>query len=152
MAATGTAEQPEAAKPPRDEHGRLLCSYCGMPTELLRNSAVIYGTDYGPVHRCPLGCGWVGCHPGTCKALGRVADRDLRQAKMAAHQAFDRLWKRKAWLMGGKRRHYQAARQAGYRWLAEQLGIDHSLCHIGFMNLAMCRRVVALCSPYLRHR
>ncbi|WP_183181763.1 zinc-finger-containing protein [Azospirillum sp. OGB3] len=130
----------------------MLCSYCGMPTELLVDSSEIYGKNYGPIYRCPLGCGWVGCHPGTRKALGRIANRQLRLAKAAAHSAFDELWKRKAVRKGGSPRHYGAARKAGYAWLREQLGIDQSVCHIGFMNLPMCHRVMDLCSPYLRKR
>lgn len=141
--------EPIAEKPPRDENGWLLCSYCGMPTVLLESSAEIYGRDYGPVYRCPIGCGWVGTHKNSSKfkALGRIANRELRQAKQAAHAAFDPLWRAK---IHRERCKPGKARAAGYRWLAEQLGIDPSVCHIGMMNVEGCRRVVEVCRPYYR--
>lgn len=131
---------------PRNEHGHLLCSYCGMLAELLRDSSPIYGRDYGPVWRCRLGCGWVGCHPGGCKPLGRIANRALRQAKQDAHRAFDALWRAKMEREGCRQK---VARNAGYAWLAEQLGIARDLCHIGYFDIETCRRVVELCRPYL---
>src|SRR5690606_10835289 len=72
---------------------------------------------------------------------------ELRKAKQAAHSAFDRLWRAKMHREGLRKKD---ARGAGYRWLAEQLGIDPKLCHIGWMDVATCRRVVEICRPYLR--
>ncbi len=138
---------PLAEKPPRDEHGRLLCSYCGTPTELLKTSEEIYGKDYGPLYRCPIGCGWVGCHRGTCKPLGRVANKELRLAKQEAHAAFDPLWRAKIDQHGCRPKE---ARKAGYQWLAGQLGINSDVCHIGMMTVEGCRRVVDVCRPFRR--
>ncbi|WP_395452908.1 zinc-finger-containing protein [Azospirillum melinis] len=151
MDATITA-QPLAEKLPRDSDGWLLCSYCGMRTELLDSSEDIYGKDYGPVYRCPIGCGWVGCHKDSAKRkpLGRIANLELRRAKQAAHVAFDALWKRKGYLLGGRRQHYREARRNGYRWLAGQLGISEDVCHIGMMSVEGCHRVIEVCKPYDR--
>lgn len=122
---------------------RPMCPYCGDPAEFLENSAVLYhGTDYGPTWRCFNCSAWVGCHKGTKRPLGRLANAELRSAKMAAHAAFDRLWKAK---IRRDQCSKKAARGAGYRWLAAQLGIDPKDCHIGMMDADLCRRVVAVC-------
>lgn len=139
-------EPPMASKPKRNEDGRILCDYCEMPAQLMEDSSPLYhGVNYGPAWVCPLGCGWVGCHKGTCKPLGRIANKELRRAKMDAHAAFDRLWQAKWRKERCSKKH---ARGAGYQWLAVQLGIDQAVCHIGMMNVAMCRRVVEVCRPY----
>jgi hypothetical protein len=72
-----------------------------------------------------------------------LADAELRAAKSAAHAAFDPLWKSKAAREGISK---SKARGKGYRWLAEQLGIDAKDCHIGMMDAPTCRRVVRVCN------
>lgn len=82
---------------------------------------------------------YVGCHKqgeGT-RPLGRLANRELRDAKQAAHLAFDRLWRNK-----GK---ITLTRKEAYAWLAEQLNINVKDCHIGQFDVMQCRRVVAIC-------
>ncbi len=112
-----------------------ICPYCGSPAEL-RDSSVIYGRSYGPAWICasfPKCDSYCGCHKGTTKPLGRLANRELREAKKAAHAAFDRLWK-----SGAMRR------KDAYRWLADNLGISTDACHIGEFDVPLCRRVVEL--------
>lgn len=53
---------------------------------------------------------------------------------MAAHEAFDPLWR------SGQRK-----RADTYKWLAEQLGLPLARCHIGLFDEAQCRRVLELC-------
>lgn len=124
------------------------CPYCGGETRLHPDSSAFYrGQDYGPVWAC-VGCGaYVGCHPGTTRPLGRVADAELRRMKMAAHDAFDRLWRRK---MQRDQCGKQKARGLAYKWLAGELGIPAKHCHIGYFDSAMCARVVEACAPFLR--
>lgn len=121
-----------------------ICPYCEKRSTFLASSASLYGgRDFGPVYAC-MPCGaWVGCHPGTTAPLGRLADSELRRAKQAAHAAFDPLWKRK---MRRESVDKGVARNAGYAWLAEQLGIHRSECHIGMFDVATCARVVAICA------
>lgn len=40
-------------------------------------------------------------------------------------------------------------RRAGYRWLAARLGIPEDQCHIGMFDVAMCRRVIEICTRHL---
>lgn len=122
------------------------CRYCLLPAQLLRTGEAGYpypGRDFGPMWTCVPCAAWCGCHPGTENALGGLANAELRKAKQAAHAAFDPLWK-------GKMRRDNVpqgrARRAGYRWLADQMGIPFKRCHIGYMNLDECQKVVEVCS------
>jgi len=117
----------------------VLCPYCGKRA-VLTTSKEIYGKDYGPVYLCKCKKEWayVGCHPGTTKPLGRLADAQLRAAKKGAHRVFDKLWKRK----GGNRK-------KAYAWLAKQLDIPGKECHIGEMDVDLCMRVIEVCKKKL---
>jgi len=113
------------------------CPYCGERSELV-DGTVIYPhrPDLGSknFYRCAPCNAYVGCHPGTITPLGRLANAELRKAKMNAHAAFDPLW----------RQGYMCRRQA-YEWLAQELGIDSEDCHIGMFDVATCKQVVDVC-------
>jgi hypothetical protein len=91
---------------------------------------------------------WVGCHPGTTRPLGRLADAALRRAKIHAHDAFDRIWR----TLHARRQAAEPgytlgrARASRYRRLAELLGIPPQACHIGMFDVETCRRVIELCT------
>lgn len=122
-----------------------LCRYCHQPAVLTRYGEAEYpyrNGDYGPMWACTPCKAWVGCHRGTEKPLGGLANAELRQWKIKAHAAFDPLWQGK---MRRDKCSKKAARTAGYRWLAMKLKIDVKLCHIGYMNVDECRRVVEIC-------
>ena len=125
----------------------MKCPYCGLPANLV-DSSVIYGTSYGLAWVCsgfPECDSYVGCHKGTANPLGRMADKELRFAKIHAHAAFDRLWKAK---MRIDKCSKGRARGAGYEWLAKKLEIPASECHIGMMDTTLCRKVVEVCRRY----
>jgi ABC-type transport system involved in Fe-S cluster assembly fused permease/ATPase subunit len=65
------------------------------------------------------------------KPLGRLANKELRQAKVNAHNYFDLLWK-----------NGEMNRKDAYKWLAEQLKISFDKCHIGMFDVDMCKKVV----------
>lgn len=121
------------------------CRYCGNKASLLRigQDGYPYSRDYGPMWVCTPCQAWVGCHPGTEKPLGGLATRELRDWKIKAHAAFDPLWQAKM-----RRDHCPKgkARRAGYAWLAGQLGIHAARCHIGYMDVEECKRVVEICA------
>lgn len=126
------------------------CPYCQSPS-VLAKGAVIYphrsdlaGKDFWHCAPCKS---WVGCHDGTLKPLGRLADAKLRAAKTHAHAAFDRLWQGK---MRRDKCSKKAARGAGYAWLADQLGIAREDCHIGLFDVETCARVVQVCKGLRR--
>ena len=105
----------------------------------------VYRRSYGGhVWLCrPCGA-WVGCHKNSKRhiPLGRLANAELRQAKIDAHAAFDPLWKAVAQRDGINPCH---ARNRGYGWLAKEMGLDRQEAHIGKFDADQCRRVVVLC-------
>lgn len=115
----------------------VTCPYCSRPALLVGGKAIyphrpdLYEKQF---YQCAPCGAYVGCHPGTTKPLGRLANAELRQAKMEAHAAFDPVWKE-----GGKRR------SDAYAGLAKQLGISKDDCHIGMFDVELCRRVVEIC-------
>ena len=118
----------------------VLCDYCGH-VALLVTGPKLY--PHRPdlyekrMYRCDPCDAHVGCHPGTTIPLGRLANAELRKAKMDAHGAFDPLWH------GGNRK-------AAYAWLSKALEIPANRCHIGMMDVDDCRRVVDACNGPLR--
>lgn len=126
------------------------CPYCGGPAKLLGSSTPIYGKDYGPIWVClryPACDSYVGCHKGTTKPLGRMADKALRLAKSRVHRLFDPMWRAKI-ARDGCSRH--TARAAGYAWLALQLRIPVEKCHVGLFDLELCGRAVDVLGRFYR--
>ena len=123
----------------------VFCDYCGEPAQLVTGKKVyphLPGLWPKQFWRCVPCMAWVGCHRGTERPLGRLANADLRRAKMAAHDAFDRLWRAKMRRDGIPK---SKARAAAYKWLANQLGIDAEECHVGMFDMETCKRVVEIC-------
>jgi len=73
--------------------------------------------------------------------LGLLAKRETREARIEAHRSFDYLWKDNG-----------ATRGQAYAWLAKQLGLSKSRCHIGEFDEEQCRRVVEVCREWQRQR
>lgn len=117
-----------------------VCAYCGKPTQLVGGDVIYpHRPDLADklFYRCVLCEAHVGCHPGTTEPLGRVANAELRKAKMAAHAAFDPLWRG-----GGMKR------KEAYAWLRTAMGLVEEDCHIGMFNVEQCHEVVRLCEEW----
>lgn len=112
----------------------VFCDYCGRRAEFV-DSKVIYGRSYGMIYLCRSCGAYVGVHKGSDKPLGRLANAELRRWKMAAHNAFDPIWKY------GKFRH---RRNAAYAWLAGKMGLPVEQTHIGMFDVARCRQVIQI--------
>lgn len=115
-----------------------ICPYCGG-VPLLVDSAVVYGRSYGPIWRCPRCGAYVGCHKGTDKPLGRLADARLRAAKKSAHASFDTIWISR-----------RMRRGEAYSWLSKKLGIPIEDTHIGMMDIETCELVIAYATAFLQ--
>lgn len=93
---------------------------------------------------------YVGVHKDTDKALGRLANRELRNAKIEAHLYFDKIAKtgmiNKIWKVFIPN---ISNRNKAYRWLSLQTGIPEEYCHIGMMDLKQCLSVVDICKREL---
>lgn len=115
----------------------MECPYCDNQPKLVTGRVIYpHRTDLYKLWFYLCKCGArVGCHPGTKKPLGRLADAELRQAKSKAHLAFDPIWRDR--LM---------RRKQAYKWLSNQLNIDFNDCHIGMFDVETCNRVVDICS------
>lgn len=113
----------------------ITCPYCHEEAEFIDSVHVYKIRSYGMIYACRPCHAWVGVHKGTRIPLGRLANKELRQAKMAAHAAFDPLWRN-----AGK------DRGQAYGWLSQMLGIDRKECHIGMFDVEMCNLVVEVCS------
>lgn len=111
----------------------LICPYCGAPSQLTTGAHVYpHRPDLAPkrFYECrPCGA-YVGCHPGSDRPLGRLADAELRRWKQRVHAAFDPHWKigRGAY-----------ARSRAYARLARDMGIPAAECHTGMFDLARCK-------------
>jgi hypothetical protein len=116
----------------------VQCNYCGASAELV-SGIVVYPHRPDLYHRQFWRCkpceAYVSCHDGTTHPMGRLANPELRAAKIRAHAAFDPLWRARGW-----------KRNAAYRWLAHELGIAREACHIGMFDLELCRRVAVVCA------
>lgn len=90
--------------------------------------------------RCAPCDAYVGCHPtGSGKSpLGRLANKELRLAKSAAHASFDQIW-----------RSGRMSRPDAYAWLAKAMGLPKDEAHIGMFNEQQCAQVVLLVAEYL---
>lgn len=128
-------------------HAVPVCPYCSMLAKFLASSESVYhGRDFGPLWICIPCEAWVGCHTGSSEPLGGLADKALRQAKMAVHAAFDPLWQvlTPAYpdLLRPSAKIRSIARGRAYQWLAKQLGISSDECHVGMFDLARCEEAV----------
>lgn len=69
------------------------------------------------------------------KAMKAEPGSALARARIAAHNAFDPLWKSGT-----------MSRRAAYDWLAIQLHLPVSACHMVLFDVDMCQRVVEVCA------
>lgn len=124
------------------------CGYCNESTEYI-DSVEIYGRSYGMVYMCRKCDAWVGVHKGTDKALGRVANAELRELKKEAHHYFDAMWKA-AQERETNPKKKKGKRGKAYAWLSEQMGTPIALTHIGMFDNYQCKKVIEICKPYYK--
>ena|SRR6185436_16243445 len=108
----------------------MICPYCLNESEWVENKEV-YGKNYGRsvmIYLCRRCDAYVGCHNNTRKALGTMANRELRDWRKKAHAIFDPLWK------DGKMN-----RDKAYGKLRKQFGYD---VHIGESDIETCKKIV----------
>lgn len=118
----------------------LSCPYCGSPTQLVEDTEV-YGRSFGSKCYVCKPCGaWVGCHKGTDKALGRLANKELRELKHQAHEAFDPLWKEG-----------YVPRHVAYEILSTAYRLPIEQTHIGMFNEDLCRKVIQLSNVLIKY-
>jgi hypothetical protein len=125
----------------------LTCPKCGRQA-VIKTKREVYGKKVGggflwtcprfPWHDCV-----VGCHPRTAKPLGTLADKETRQARYRAHQAFDRLWK------PAECNRIFGSRTEAYKKLSIWMNLKERDTHIGMMNMEQCENVIKFCAKIL---
>ncbi len=107
-----------------------------------------YGSFWGCT-RFPRCKGTHGAHPDG-RPLGTPAKKEVREARIKAHAAFDKLWLEADSLPcyspedeNARARIRFAARGRAYRWLAERM--SKTEVHIAEMGLVECLQVQGLC-------
>ena len=119
-----------------------VCPYCNCPTELVSDKE-IYGPNSqygGKYYRCVKNHDhYVGCHAYSTLALGRVADKTLRELKHQGHELFDPLWKNKVF----------SSRPKAYYWLSKQMGIRRDLTHFGMFDEEQCRMAISIITNFI---
>lgn len=128
----------------------VYCPYCSEKAALVFGTE-IYGEKVGPEAAlrqywlCRPCDAYVGVHATSHHRypLGRLANAELRQLRIEAHQHFDPLWEAMMSYRGWSR---NRARTAAYAWLAKELNISIDHAHMGWFDADMCRRVIQICS------
>lgn len=124
-----------------------VCPYCGQDTEHVHSSEV-YKRTHGMIYICRDCQAWVGCHKSKPdEALGMIANAELRAWRRRAHFYFDHLWRRKIHQEGLVRSH---ARNKGYKWLREEMGLTKFTCHIARFDIERCQQAITICEPHYR--
>lgn len=110
-----------------------ICPECGKPARL-EDSKIVYGQSYGNIWYCDCVKGdvYVGCHNGTDKPFGTMANARLRYYRQRAHRAFDPLWSNKTADM---------SRTEAYYWLASRINVPLEECHIALFDEETCKVV-----------
>lgn len=116
------------------------CPYCGGKPVFV-DSSNVHKKSYGMIYLCRPCNSWVGVHKASARALGRLANKELRKYKKIAHHHFDKIWRKKAYLGEDK---YKARRNT-YKWLSEQLNIPKEYTHIGMFNIELCKQTIQIC-------
>jgi hypothetical protein len=120
---------------------KVVCPYCGRDAVLVKGTVIyphrqdLYSRNFWQCAPCDA---YVGTHRRNKKhklngdePLGRLANKELRREKVAAHAAFDPLWVTGA-----------MPRRAAYEWLAAAIDVPFDECHIGLFDVDACRSVV----------
>ena len=118
-----------------------ICRYCGGAVRLVSASKV-----YGPAAAARLGIerqsfyqcqncnARVGCHPGSTRPLGNLANEALRMKRMETHHDFDSFWKERG-----------MSRTQAYKWMAKKMRLSEELAHIGGFEIDRCQKLIKLC-------
>lgn len=122
------------------------CNICGGEHVVYTSNSRVYGQSFQGryIYFCEDCGAYVGTQRNSKKALGILADAQMRKGKMICHDLFDQLWK-------GKRK-AQHKRSAAYRELAERMGILVCDCHFGYFDLQELRRAYPIIIEMLKER
>ena len=98
---------------------QIRCPYCGS-IAILRDASYVYGNKAkdGKLYVCshfPQCNSYVGVHPGTTNAKGKLANKELRQKRIQSE---------------------------AYRWIADKFCLTAKEAHIGEFSTYMCDQLI----------
>lgn len=111
----------------------VLCGECGA-LMILRKSPRFKSPFYG-CSRFPECRGSHGAHPDG-RPLGIPANKATKEARIKAHEYFDRLWLSTITM----------TRRKAYKMLAERMGVAE--IHIGESDIATCKRIIEVVEQF----
>lgn len=106
---------------------------CGAAMQLRPSR---FGLFYGCV-RFPTCRGTHGAHPDG-RPLGVPASTETKQARIRAHEAFDRLW-----------RSGRMDRRSAYHWMQQVMGLTSAEAHIGRFDRDQCEQLIVKVEQFL---
>ena len=118
----------------------MNCPYCGKPAQWVP-SEKIYGKRYGKSYMrywCEDCDAHVGCHNNTREPLGTMANKELRDWRMKAHNVVDPLWRSK-----------KHGRGYVYAMLRDFVGRG-VVIHIGESDIETCRLIACGFGKYMK--
>jgi len=118
----------------------MLCDYCNSQAKWVENKKV-YGCNYGKSYMiwlCRQCDAYVGCHNNTEVALGRMANKELREIKKEAKMLF--IEKK----MQGSWKCTPSKKSEAYEWLQNALCLNKDKAHFGMFDIEQCKKVVSL--------
>jgi hypothetical protein len=125
----------------------LECPQCHRRAPLVDSTVAYKGSDYGRlVYYCEDCDTSVGCHAGTTKPLGTMANAELRRLRVAVHNLFDPICKMvyESRRLKDPKCSKSKVRKDCYARLAERMGIPAEMCHIGNFGDDQCRRAIEI--------
>lgn len=118
----------------------IYCPYCGAkatchPAKYVYGDAAKTENMLFVCDRYPKCDAYVGVHKHNKQPMGTLANGDLRNKRIQAHKAFDRLWK------SGLMTKWQA-----YKWMQGKLALPEQDAHIAKFSEYMCDRLISTCN------
>ena len=118
---------------------KVLCNYCEKEAKKVTGGEIYKKPKYNrydllakEFFLCETCDAYIGVSDkDSSLPAGLLANKELREAKIKAHNHFDPIWKE-----GNKNK------QKAFVELAKFLGIKYKDCHIKFFTLEMCNKVL----------
>ncbi len=119
---------------------KIKCPYCGAkatlhPSSYVYGKAAKAGSYLYVCDRFPKCDSYVGAHIKSKEPMGTLANGELRNKRIQAHKAFDRIWK------SGIMKKWQA-----YKWMEGKLALNSKQAHIGMFSEYMCDTLITACN------
>lgn len=114
----------------------MICQYCNKEAKLVTGKRIypkrpdLFNKNY---YLCEPCFAYVGCHDGSDRPKGPLANNSLRALRRDVHFYFDKTWKTSV-----------TSRSSAYKWLSEKLKIKPEQCHIGMFDERLCEKTINL--------